>query len=315
MHRALAITSAAMSQQHDGITLKQQGLRHFANGDFSQACAAFEKLVEIAPADAPAHLGLARTRSGSIGLRTQFPSSPRHRASAGFDRCLCRTGDRSCAARDNWKRRWGLPKPRHKSAPGECRCRRHPANLLADLRREGKALGAVRRGGRQESTRRMADFGRGRVLLLLGRLDEGFRELEWRFLHGRHAPQYPQPRWDGSSDIAGRTILVRSEQGLGDTIQLMRYVPLLAERGAKVFVQCQPTLVELMMSLQGVSLVRPIEPRLPQYDVWTPAMSLPHCFRTTLETLPNEVPYLKPDQRRIVKCKDLFAKTAHSGRH
>jgi hypothetical protein len=104
-------------------------------------------------------------------------------------------------------------------------------------------------------------------------------------------PQFPTPPWDGSP-LDGRTILVHAEQGLGDTMQFLRYVPLVRRRGGRVILVCQPPLMRLLSRVPGIErLVAWGEP-LPEYDVQVPLMSLPGLFGTTLETVPAEVPYL-----------------------
>ena len=134
------------------------------------------------------------------------------------------------------------------------------------------------------------------ALLGAGRLREGWDELEWRWQAtafpstARHADR---PRWDGSA-LAGRHLLLWAEQGLGDAIQLVRYVPLLARPGARVSVECAPELQRLLCSLPGVaSVVSHAEPG--DFDVHLPLMSVPRLFGTTTRSIPATVPYLAPD--------------------
>ena len=116
------------------------------------------------------------------------------------------------------------------------------------------------------------------------------------------------PRWDGYTSLEGRTILLWSEQGHGDTIQYIRYAPMLAQRGATVHVGCHPKLARLFSTAPGIAKIyaRPDElagaglsPKaglLPKatYDLHAPILSLPYLFGTTLETIPAVVPYLRP---------------------
>ena len=99
------------------------------------------------------------------------------------------------------------------------------------------------------------------------------------------------PRWSGESDLAGKTILVHTEQGMGDTIQFSRYAPLLAARGARVILQVQPLLKSLVQSLGGVEVFAEGE-TLPAYDLQYPLLSLPKAFATTRASIPARVPYL-----------------------
>lgn len=137
-----------------------------------------------------------------------------------------------------------------------------------------------------------------RALLYLntGDLPRGFKEYEWRWRLDRSPPRdLPQPRWDGS-DIAGKTILVHQEQGFGDMIQFVRYVPLLKERGAEVIVECQPELARLFASVSGVSKVVATGGAIPPFDVYVPMLSLGHVLGTTVETIPASIPYLAPPE-------------------
>jgi len=136
----------------------------------------------------------------------------------------------------------------------------------------------------------------GWVLLKQGDLAGGFREYEWRW-RIKDFPVQPapfrQPRWDGG-DLTGRTLLLHAEQGLGDTLQFIRYAPLLQRRGARVMLECPRELVRLLGGMTGLDRVlAPDEPR-PDFDCHAPLLSLPHLVGTTLATIPAEVPYLAP---------------------
>src|SRR6185436_12512949 len=128
-----------------------------------------------------------------------------------------------------------------------------------------------------------AHFSRAYILLLTGRLAEGWPEYEWRFRRkGRAEGTLAKPRWDGSP-LEGRIILLRAEQGLGDTMQFVRYAEPLGQRGGKVVVQCQRQLTELLARCPGVDSVVAVGDPLPDFDVHIPLMSLPIIFGTTLE--------------------------------
>src|SRR5213596_2016238 len=101
-----------------------------------------------------------------------------------------------------------------------------------------------------------------------------------------------QPRWDGQ-DVLGKTILIHAEQGLGDMILMMRYVRLLAGRGARVIVECEAPLRSLIADVEGAAEVISRGSPLPVFDVHCPVMSLPRAFGTTLATVPADVPYIR----------------------
>ena len=136
----------------------------------------------------------------------------------------------------------------------------------------------------------------GLALLLQGEFKEGWPAYEARRQIRRIARDFgfAQPYWDGSP-LGGRTILLASEQGFGDTIQFARYAPLVAARGGQVVLQCKPELKRLLTGQCGIEQVFSPGDPVPAFDVWCLLMSLPHLMETTLETVPAQVPYLAPD--------------------
>ncbi|GGB79397.1 glycosyltransferase family 9 protein [Dyadobacter sediminis] len=108
-----------------------------------------------------------------------------------------------------------------------------------------------------------------------------------------HWPRHLQYIWDGTP-LAGKRVLVRCYHGLGDTIQFIRYIPLLKEIAGEVIVWVQAPLLPLLKTVEGIDQLLPLHDSSPEaeYDVDVEIMELPHVFRTTLETLPAQVPYL-----------------------
>ena len=116
----------------------------------------------------------------------------------------------------------------------------------------------------------------------------------WR-CSGLHLPSLPEPAWDGSL-LAGRTILLHPEQGLGDTLQFVRYAPLLQERGGHVVLAAPPALAPLLRRCPGLDQVVPANAPLPSgIDVHASLLDLPRLLGTTLDTVPAQVPYIFPD--------------------
>ncbi|MGB7039789.1 MAG: hypothetical protein WBD83_09235, partial [Xanthobacteraceae bacterium] len=105
--------------------------------------------------------------------------------------------------------------------------------------------------------------------------------------------------WLGDEDIAGKTLLIHAEQGFGDTLHFVRYVPLLAERGAKVILEVQSQLKALLSQTAGASAVIGRGEPLPPFDRHCPLLSLPLAFRTQPETIPANVPYIAADRGRV----------------
>jgi tetratricopeptide (TPR) repeat protein len=131
-------------------------------------------------------------------------------------------------------------------------------------------------------------------LLLQGRYMEGWQEYEWRW----QKPDFTSPcrhtdvpLWDGSS-LEGRTILLHAEQGFGDAIQFARYIPLVAQCGGMVVVECHAQLVQLLQTVKGVQAVIPFGAPLPPFTCQAPLLSLPRIFGTTLQTIPSRCPYV-----------------------
>ena len=144
-----------------------------------------------------------------------------------------------------------------------------------------EAMGCHRKALSLQPEHPTVHFNIGVLLLMHGDYEKGWQEYEWR----RKARDYrgrnfARPLWDGS-DVSGRTILLYSEkgfEGFGDTIQFIRYAPLLAERGAKVVVECQKELTSLIRNVEGVTQVISYGEQLPGFDLHCPYLSLPAVF-------------------------------------
>jgi tetratricopeptide (TPR) repeat protein len=142
------------------------------------------------------------------------------------------------------------------------------------------------------------------ALLLSGNFELGWKEYEWRWkLKGHRGYRISRPRWDGS-DISGRTILLHAEQGFGDAIQFVRYAPLVAERGARVILQCPEELAALFKRVHGVEKVIADGGQLPEIDLHCPLLSLPLVFGTTLGNIPVEIPYITADPPVALKWRE-----------
>ncbi|MBW1784606.1 MAG: tetratricopeptide repeat protein, partial [Deltaproteobacteria bacterium] len=153
-------------------------------------------------------------------------------------------------------------------------------------------------------------WNRALALLLCGDLEEGWEEYRVRFQRDDLQTTYPRrfdkPLWDGSS-FDGRTLLVHHEQGLGDTIQFVRYLPMVKARGGRVVLEVHESLLSLCRNLPGVDTVIscPFDEDLDvAFDCYVPLLTLPGIFNTTLETIPAEVPYLVPDSDVTKRWQD-----------
>ncbi len=142
----------------------------------------------------------------------------------------------------------------------------------------------------------LAHWNLATAALLAGDLPRGFAEYEWRKRHDlfrRDFIDLPGPVWTGD-DPRGRTILVHAEQGLGDTIQFARYLPLIAALGGAPVLACEPPLIPLLATVSTGRIVSKFA-ALPRHDAWIDQMSLARAFGTTLATLPAAAGYLRAD--------------------
>jgi Flp pilus assembly protein TadD len=143
--------------------------------------------------------------------------------------------------------------------------------------------------------------------LSTGDFERGWPEYEWRLKCPEFAiPQFRQPLWDGG-DLTGRTILLYADHGLGDSIQFIRYAPLVKARGPRVIVVCRQPLVRLFESCAGVDQVIAEGTAYPDFDVYAPLMSLPRIFGTTIENIPASVPYLAPPAESVDRWRRELA--------
>jgi tetratricopeptide (TPR) repeat protein len=157
----------------------------------------------------------------------------------------------------------------------------------------------------------LPDFAQARFVeavarLSLGDFNAGWRAYESRWQVGWLASQRRErgaPLWLGEQSLDGKTILLHAEQGLGDTIQFVRYAPLLAARGARIILEVQSQLVRLLSAMPGVATVVARNEPLPRYDFHCPLLSLPLACGTTLETIPAQIPYIGPPDAGVVSWR------------
>jgi hypothetical protein len=235
-------------------------------GLWEQAIAAYRKALEIQPSsvDAQCNLGVALVRNGELdaGIASQTRAIE---LDGSFPAAFNNLGS---------------------------------ALLIAG--RFEEAEGALNRAIELRPNFAEAHFTRSLIWLMRGDFEKGWGEYEWR-LKGRSvfmqgATKFSQPRWNGG-DLNGRTILLHAEAGLGDSMQFVRYAPLVARRGGRVIVGCQPALAGLFQSIEGIhEIVMPSMP-LPSFDVHCPLLSLPLAFSTRLETIPWNRAYLRADSK------------------
>lgn len=171
---------------------------------------------------------------------------------------------------------------------------------LVQLGREPEAEPCFRRALTLDPQSMDAHLNLAHVLLREGNFSQGWGEYEWRLRRDGADPRHrlAAPLWRGLESLAGRTILLYAEQGLGDTIQFCRFAGLVAARGARVVLEVQPALRTLLKSLEGADQVVAVGEALPAVDLRCPLLSLPFAFQTTLDDIPGRTPYLFADDAR-----------------
>lgn len=187
-------------------------------------------------------------------------------------------------------------------------CRFDIAICLCSSNRYHESLAVYREIYEIEPARNEARYLEALAHLALGDLELGYRKHEVRWYSRLGEPLRriaPGPYWLGEEDLTGQTILVHAEQGLGDTIMLMRYIPMLRERGATVVIETHAPLKPL---LEPTEIVFCRGEDSPPYQYHISFMSLPRAFRTVDATIPNKVPYLKAPKKYLAKWRKKLGK-------
>lgn len=145
----------------------------------------------------------------------------------------------------------------------------------------------------------LAHFSRSLSYLTLGNFEKGWPEYEWRWAAYNEKPKsFPQPTWSGQ-DLMGKRIFIYAEQGFGDTFQFIRYGKILKDMGAYVIAQTQHHLKTIIAQCPYLDEVVSDREPIPAFDYHCALMSIPMVVRTTIETVPNEIPYLHADHTLV----------------
>jgi tetratricopeptide (TPR) repeat protein len=251
--------AVALAPNHaEALVKRSQALREL--GRMDEALAACGKALELQPDFALAHTNLGKILQA--GQRWQ-------EAIASHRRAITLRGDLV----EGWS---------------------NLGNSLVALNRLDEALKAYEEALRRLPGSAELGYNVSLIRLLQGELPaawEGY-ELRWRLKALRPRPVQDRPAWDGRESLAGKSIVVYAEQGCGDTLQFARYLPRLAERGARVHAVVQKSLHALVGRVQGVAAVSTAEQPWPECDFHCPLLSLPRAFGTTLASVPAAVPYV-----------------------
>ena len=271
---------------------------------FDAACASYDQALAINPEFAEAHFNRGNLLAEQRRFDAAIASYGRAIAiKADYAEAYCNRGnvlrelDRSEAAVASYDQAIAI-----RSDYAEAYSNR--GVVLTELQQVHAALASYNQAIAVNPDYAQAYFNRSTALLLNGDFEQGWTDYEWRWKHERGlavkaSRNLRQPLWLGSQSLAGKSILLHSEQGLGDTIQFCRYATLVADLGAFVVLEVPASLEGLLTSLNGVSALVTQGHALPECDYQCPLMSLPLAFRTTLSGVPAHVPYLRASVEKV----------------
>lgn len=301
---ALALTcarSAAALAPHIALVRVTVGRALLASRNEREAASAFREAIALEAKNAAAHMGLltALATAGEdvgaaldVGVAGGVSRAELHSAAAAGHLNACRHHAATAHIEQ------GLA-----ADPNHFTLLVNRANVLLDQAEPAEALEAFRRAQAVSDSpglRRNI----GLALLFLGRFVEGLPEYE-------HRPKQPPPTDVGNprpplapgQDVRGRTILLVGEQGLGDTIQFIRYATILAARGANVLAQVDARLASIVSTVAGIQRVFTETDPARGFDAYSPLASLPYVLGTTLDTIPADVPYIRADPSLVERWR------------
>jgi tetratricopeptide (TPR) repeat protein len=276
LHEAIALFRKALQISPDFVEAWQnQGLALLDFGYLTDALTSFDRMVALTP-DGEAGLTL---RAIALARMGRFEE-----AVLAYDRVVAVTGERADVAANR-----GIA-------------------LLWSSRRD-EAMANFDLAIALDPGLANAWASKALAMMLSGDLQGGARHAEWRWKVDKSmaTQAMTRPLWLGETSIAGKTILLQHEQGLGDTLQFCRYACMADKAGARVILVVPETLRELMTSLPGAITVLSDTETLPDHDVYCPMMSLMLAFGTTLEAIPAQVPYLRADPASAAKWGDRLS--------
>lgn len=184
-------------------------------------------------------------------------------------------------------------------------------NLAAALQKQGKhdeAIVSYNNAIKFNPESVHAHINRSSALLLTENFEDGWPEYEWRLRTKKcNSGNYNQAQWDGTP-LNGRSILVHAEQGFGDTIQFVRYLPMVQERGGYVIFECQKNLIRLLKNCDGIGEIMEMtpEPKV-NFDTHIHLLSLPGVFSTNMDSIPSDTPYIRVDSILTEQWKSKLA--------
>lgn len=267
-HEALASYAQALAADpHHAKAYASQGLALLELGQHEAALHSLEQAITLAPEpEALLNRGVVLHKMGHLA-----------QALASYEQAV--------AAKPDYAEAWS-----------------NTGNVLQELHRMDEALAAYDRALRHAPDHPDIGFNRAHLFLLTGDFDAGWAAYEARFSHRDYQAfvrTFAAPKWSGQADIAGKTILLYAEQGLGDVIQFCRYAKQVQSLGAQVVLEVPPALHSLMTELEGVNTLLCTGQPLPALDYHCPLLSLPYALGTRLDNIPSAQAYLRADPKQV----------------
>jgi tetratricopeptide (TPR) repeat protein len=272
-------------------------------GRFEEALLSYERALVLQPSSAlgwnnraSVLLDLGRADEALRSCDEALQKAPRYADAWSVRGNALKALDRLPEALDCYRRALELE-------PGHYYAWSNQGLVLGGLHRHREALQCYERAIALRPDLAQGHWNEALCRLRLGQFEQGWRLYEWRWQQGGTrwgARRFVQPLWLGDAPLAGKTILLHAEQGLGDTLQFCRYAALVARLGARVVLEVQPELVGLLAGLEGVSEIVAAGDPLPSFDVHCPLLSLPLALGTRVDSIPAVTPYLfaKPELAR-----------------
>ncbi len=303
---AAGLLTAALRRQPTHLGMRRNLVRAFlAAGRFDNALVQAEACLAAAPDDAELHLARG-SALGALGQPVKACAALTRAVSLQPDHAAaCLNLGNAWADRDDLAAAERLCREAIRLDPRLAEAHTSLGYILTMRGDLPAAIDACEAAIRVSPGFSQAHWNLAIAVLLSGDLRRGFAEFEWRKRHPPYRSDFqplPGPAWDGAP-LEGRTILVRAEQGHGDTIQFARFLPLIRHVGGKPILICPPPLRRLLSGMAGVTVIPDTDPLTP-YDAWIDLMTLPHVLGTTLETIPAAAGYLRADAGLAASWRD-----------
>ena len=298
----------AVAYSNRGNVLRRLGRLH-------EALTSFDQAIELQPNFVEAHVN----RGNVLGELHRWPL-----ALASHDTALSLRPDFAEAHCNRGLALKALHRPAEALAsfdkaialrPGHAEAHVNRGNMLGELQEFEAATAAYNRAIAIQKDYPPAHVNRALVSLLNGNFERGWADYEWRWrdttrAQTREARRFSKPQWLGKENLAGKTILLHHEQGLGDTLQFCRYAERVAEQGATVILGVQKPLLGLLSGLAGVTQLVSEGTAIPDFDYHCPLMSLPLAFNTLLHTIPARPSYLRADAVKAAQWRARLSSVA-----